>query len=133
MLLTLARLNELREGLIILRETKEELEVKADSIPGGQISGMPSAKGSANSKEFSYISLVHDKDTILKEKSEKTMLQFSKEIRYIVSIKDKTTHDIFMYRFLYGWEWGEVAKKIGGKNSADGVRMHATRYLKKHP
>ncbi len=131
MLLTLARLNKLREGLIILRETKGELEIKADSIPGGQISGMPSAKGSANSKEYSYISLVHDKDTILAEKVEKTMLQFAEEIKYIANITEKTTHDIFMYRFLYGWEWGEVAKKIGGKNSADGVRMHATRYLKK--
>lgn len=128
--LTLVRLNKLRDELIDLRKEKEEREIKADSIPGGQISGMPSTKGSGNSKERSYISLIYYKDTALEEKCKRIELKYAEEIKYIASIKNEKSHTIFRYRFLYGWEWKRVAEKISEQMSADSVRMYVTRYLK---
>lgn len=128
--MTLARLNKLRDELIALRNEKEEFEIKADSIPGGQFNGMPSAKSSGNSKEQRYISLIHDKETILEVKCKRIELKYAEEIKYIANIKNETSHAIFMYRFLYGWEWKRVAEKISEQMSADSVRMYVTRYLK---
>ncbi len=132
--MTLERLNKLREEYISLRETKEEIEVKADSISGGQISGMPSVKSFGNSKEYKYTCLIHDKETILEVKCKRIELKYAEEIKYIANINDETLHRIFMYRFFYGWEWERIAEKMKGKigeqKSADSVRMQVTRYLK---
>ena len=51
--MTLQQLNELRKESGIIKNIKEEIETFADSIPGGNISGMPSAKSVGNSKEKS--------------------------------------------------------------------------------
>lgn len=129
--MTVKRLNELCHELQNLRDEIKEAEIRADSIPGGKISGMPSAKGFGNSKEYSYLSLIHKKETVFYEKYNKLSIKYSDEIKYIASIKEKTTHDIFMYRFLYGLEWKEVASIIDGMKSADSVRMRVIRYLQK--
>ena len=42
---------------------------------------------------------------------------------YIASIPDSLTRQIFRLRFVEGMEWRDVAAKVGGDNSADGVRM----------
>ena len=130
--MTLARLNKLRDELIALRNEKEEFEIKADSIPGGQFNGMPSAKSYGNSKEQRYISLIYDKETILEVKCKRIELKYAEEIKYIANINDETLHRIFMYRFLYGWEYKRVAEKISAKMSADSVIKRVTRYLEKN-
>jgi len=127
--MTLNRLNDLRTGLNSLRKIQEELEINADSIPQN-LTGMPSAKGISNSKENKYISLMKNKK-ILEKRCAEMSVEYSDAIKYIANIKEHTLHLIFYYRFLNGYEWNLVAQKLGGKNTADSVRMRVKRYLEK--
>lgn len=55
--------------------------------------------------------------------------------RFIDGIEDDVTRSIFEIRYLVGGympTWEEVAARIGGGNSGDGVRMAVARYLKEH-
>ena len=58
----------------------------------------------------------------------------SKIERFVNSIEDSFTRQIFYLKYIQGEEkvsWWEVADKIGGNNTADSVRKAAVRYLKK--
>ncbi len=129
--MTLKRLNEFRKEVLILKISEKEINVKADSIPGGRISGMPSAKGSGNSKEQKYMTCLSEKD-FLKKGYAKLLKKHSDTLKYIESIEDYTTRLIFQYRFISGYSWNKVAMKIGGGNTADSVRMQVNRYLQKN-
>ena len=53
---------------------------------------------------------------------------------FIDNIPDSETRRIFRYRYIAGkrrWSWQKIAVKIGGGNTADGVRMIHNRYLGK--
>lgn len=53
---------------------------------------------------------------------------------FIDDIPDSETRRIFKYRYIVGkrrWSWQRIAIKVGGGNSADGVRMIHKRYLEK--
>lgn len=129
--MTLKRLNELRRGLIALRNLKEEIEIRADSIPSGNSNGMPSAKGASNVKEKKLNAYLTDKEK-LEKRYAKMLKEYSDTMKYIKSIEDHTTYLIFHYRFISGYSWVKVAMTIGGNNTADCVRMRVNDYLKKH-
>lgn len=55
--------------------------------------------------------------------------------RFVSSISDSLTRRIFELRYIKGDycpSWNAVAFAVGGGNTADGLRMLADRYLKKH-
>ena len=129
--MTLKQLNALRKGLVALRRQNEEITIKADSIPGGNSNGMPSAKSIANSKENKY-QVYLDNKAKLDKRFEKMLKEYSETLNYINGIKDHTTYLIFYYRFVSGYSWNKVAMKIGGDNTGDTVRMQVNRYLQKN-
>lgn len=49
---------------------------------------------------------------------------------FIGSIQDAQTRQIIFLRFIKGMSWGQVAIKIGGSNTDEGVRKRAVRYIK---
>ncbi|MBR5155171.1 MAG: hypothetical protein IKW62_01640 [Clostridia bacterium] len=51
--------------------------------------------------------------------------------RFIDSIEDSLTRQVFYYRYSKCMTWRQVAYMIGGGNSDEGVRKIAERYLKK--
>ncbi|MBE6615906.1 MAG: hypothetical protein E7631_11470 [Ruminococcaceae bacterium] len=53
--------------------------------------------------------------------------------KYIDSIDDSFTRQIFVYRYACGMNWQEVARAIGGGNTADGVKKRCQRWLSAHP
>lgn len=129
--MTLMQLNALRKGLRTLRQQNEEITIKADSIPGGNLNGMPSAKSISNSKENRLHAYLNDKEK-LDIRFAKMLKEYSETLKYIESIKDHTTYLIFYYRFIQDCSWTNVAMKIGGDNTADTVRMQVNRYLQKN-
>lgn len=50
--------------------------------------------------------------------------------RFISTIPDSLTRQIVELRCVKCYKWCEVAKKVGGGNTADGVRKAFNRYLK---
>lgn len=48
---------------------------------------------------------------------------------FVAGIKDSQTRQIIFLRFIKGMTWGQVALKVGGGNTSDGVRKRAVRYI----
>jgi hypothetical protein len=51
---------------------------------------------------------------------------------FITSIEDSQMRQILTLRYVYGNEWKDVAAKIGGNNTEDGVRKSHDRFLEKY-
>ena len=49
------------------------------------------------------------------------------------SIEAETIRTIFYYRYAKDCSWAEVAKRLGGKATADSVKKAHERYLKANP
>lgn len=51
---------------------------------------------------------------------------------WIDTIKDVPTRTIFRLRFIHGMTYTQAAKTIGGRNTANSVKIYCYRYLKAH-
>ena len=51
---------------------------------------------------------------------------------YIARIDEALTRRIFELRYIDGLSWAQVAKRVGGGNSAEAVRQRHNRYLRRH-
>ena len=51
---------------------------------------------------------------------------------WIDTIKDVPTRTIFRLRFIHCMTWSQVAKSIGGQNTANSVKLICYRYLNAH-
>lgn len=51
---------------------------------------------------------------------------------YIASIDDALTRRIFELRYINQYSWDQVARKIGGGNTAEAVRKRHNRYIRRH-
>lgn len=129
--MTLKRLNALKEGLEGLRDLEQEINIKMDSIPGGEVSGVPSGKNKSNSKEQQYISGLREKEN-LQKRYEQMKKDYSDAYEYINNVSEHTLYLIFYRRFILGYSWTKVAMKCGGNNTGDTVRMRVIRYLEKN-
>lgn len=82
-------------------------------------------------KSLVYIKYRLRSDTISDEEKARMRFRIARMIDFIEHIEDPMTHDIFAFRFIRGFTWVKTAHKVGGGNSADGVRMIVKRYLEK--
>lgn len=51
---------------------------------------------------------------------------------WIDTVEDTPAHIIFRLRFIHCMTWPQVAKVIGGRNTATSVKLICHRYLKAH-
>lgn len=51
---------------------------------------------------------------------------------YIAKIDDALTRRIFELRYIDGCSWVQVARHIGGGNTAESVRKRHNRYMRAH-
>lgn len=65
----------------------------------------------------------------INEKIQQCSGEYSRIMRYINSIEDSLTRQIFRYRFIDGWSWVKIACEVGGDNTEDSVRKITERYL----
>lgn len=63
-------------------------------------------------------------------KIEERELECERLKAYIEAIPDSQTRQIFKLKFAAGLSWRGTASKIGGGNTAEGVRKRVYRYLK---
>lgn len=112
------------------RERLEELRKKAQSPSGSNLSGTFSG-GTAESNVERYTAEITGRENAINEKiiqceQEKTCLE-----RYIATIPDSLTRQIFTLRFIYCYSWSRIALSVGGGNTEEGVRKRVYRYLGK--
>ena len=118
----------LRKELAKAQSMRDALRIAAE--PGAQVlTGLPHAPG--------YTDRVGDLAAEISDVSgEMERLQSSIRERepsvqaFIAAIQDNQTRIIFRLRILHTLTWAEIAKAIGGNNTASGVRSSYYRYIK---
>lgn len=85
--------------------------------------------GSGRSRVEDGVEAIDEAERQLQEILTKRKHEKQKLIQYIDTIPDSQTRQMFTYRFVDTLTWGQVAKKIGGKNTSDGVRKKVMRFL----
>ena len=100
----------------------------AAGLGAQEITGMPHAPGVSDQVSGLVIEIENLKKRIadLEEDyaREKRILE-----RYISTIEDDQTRMIFRLRFVHCMTWPQVAKAIGGRNTANSVKLICHRYL----
>lgn len=126
----LSQLYYLNREIEMDKRRLQELEVKA--LPGSQVlTGMPHTPG-VKDKVGEYAAEIADLRGIIEAKHQQCLYERSRLERYISSIDDSLTRQIFTCRFINGLPWEQVAACIGGGNNAGNVKMVCYRYLKQH-
>ena len=100
----------------------------AAGLGAQEITGMPHAPG-VSDQVSSLVIEIED----LKERISRLELECAKEKkileRYIATIEDDQTRMIFRLRFVHCMTWAQVARAIGGRNTANSVKLICHRYL----
>lgn len=121
----LSRLCFLSTEISDLESRLEQLRVAAANCTS-KLSGSPRASGAGNKIEKFAIKITEQEQILAARQAE-----YDKLSQYIQSIEDSRMRQIMIYRYADGLEWGQIAKRIGGGNTADGIRMAHKRFLQK--
>lgn len=106
----------------------DELEAIAASPASPRYDGMPHAPGAGDGMARMAAEIV-DLKAIISAKQQQCIHERNRLERYIADIPDSLTRQIFALRFVKGLSWWQVAARVGGNNTGDGVRMRVNRYL----
>lgn len=127
-------LQELSRHLMLQKQLARDEEIlkslEAAVHPGAQVlTGMPHAPCvSDNVGKFAVE--IADIKTHISNLKEEIAVAEAEVTDYISTIEDSQTRMIFRLRFLRCMTWGEVAGVIGGRNTANSVKLICHRYLK---
>lgn len=100
----------------------------AAGLGAQEISGMPHAPGVSDQVSSLVIEIEDLKERISHLESECAQEKRILE-RYISTIEDDQTRMVFRLRFVHCMTWPQVAKAIGGRNTANSVKLICHRYL----
>lgn len=64
--------------------------------------------------------------------SNRDKAELAKLTAYIDGIEDALTRKIFIARYVDRCSWAQVAQRVGGGNTENGVRVRHNRYLRTH-
>lgn len=111
------------------KERLVRLRQRAYAPSGAKLTGVPGGSGFDNRLERFVIQIV-ELEGIIEEKIERCIWERNHLERYIATIPDSLTRQIFALRFINGLSWRQVAFSIGGGNTEEGVKKACYRYLK---
>ena len=124
----LSKYYKLHERLERNREMLSSLYAAAG--PGAQvITGMPHAPG-VSDKVGDLAAELWDLQSKIDYLEQRCAEEKKKLEKYIGGIKDDQTRMIFRLRFIHCMTWPQVAETIGGRNTANSVKLICHRYLK---
>ncbi len=124
----LSKYYKLHERLERNREMLSSLYVAAG--PGAQvITEMPHAPG-VSDKVGDLAAELWDLQSKIDYLEQRCAEEKKKLEKYIGGIKDDQTRMIFRLRFIHCMTWPQVAETIGGRNTANSVKLICHRYLK---
>ena len=124
----LSKYYKLHERLERNREMLSSLYAAAG--PGAQvITGMPHAPG-VSDKVGDLAAELWDLQSKIDYLEQRCAEEKKKLEKYIGGIKDDQTRMIFRLRFIHCMTWPQVAGAIGGRNTANSVKLICHRYLK---
>lgn len=128
-------LKELYSLYYIQQEIKEyelkilELKEMATNITSNN-SGMPRGSNTTNKTEAAVAAII-DYTSLLEKAIQNKIEQEIIINTFILDIDDAQLRQIMYLRFIKRLSWQAVASRIGGGNTADGVRKRCNRYVRK--
>lgn len=125
----LSQLYYLNREIESYKNRLEELETSISAPRSPSLDAMPRASGSGKALEDSVAKIV-DLKALIAAKQIQCIHERNRLERYISSIPDSLTRQIFALRFINGLNWNQTAEHIGGSNTEDSVRKRVYRYLK---
>ena len=102
----------------------------AAGLGAQEITGMPHAPGVSDQVSSLVIEIEDLRKRISHLESECAREKGILE-RYIDTIEDDQTHMVFRLRFIHCMTWPQVAEAIGGRNTANSVKLICYRHLDK--
>lgn len=125
---------ELKELYYLQREISSDSQRLAElesaaSATNAPMSGMP--HGGSLSDKTAIACDIADLKTIIQAKNAMCVALYNKIVRFVAGIDDSLIRQIIMHRHLDMMTWRDIAQKIGGGNSADGLRMMYERFLER--
>lgn len=105
-----------------------ELESAATSTTAN-MNGMPGG-GKISDKTAIAAEMADLRDIIYAKKS-MCIAHYNQIMRYVACIDDSFIRQIITYRHIDMMKWRDIAQKIGGGNSEDGIRKAYARFLEK--
>lgn len=125
----LSQLYYLQREILSDEQRLAELEAAATSTTGN-ISGIP---GSGKISDKTAIAAeIADIKSIIRSKKDMCIAHYNQIMRYVAGIDDSLIRQIITYRHIDMMKWRDIAQKIGGGNSEDGLRKLYVRYLEKN-
>ena len=107
--------------IVELRELATNISPNYTGMPGAQT--VSDKVGNAVTAIVEYTQML---ENAIQEKIEQSI----KINAYILDVEDPQLRQIMFLRFVKRLSWQAVANRIGGGNTADGVRMRCNRYVK---
>ena len=104
-----------------------ELESAATSITS-KLNGFPG--GGRRSDKTAIAAEIADLKAILNAKHEMCIAHYNKLTRYVMDIDDSLMRHI-TYRCIDLMKWRQIAQKIGGGNTEEGVRKAYARFVER--
>lgn len=121
------RIYEMRQGEIV----KDKVKGGLGGIQTFTIEGFPTKEYETKMKELqTKQSLLENRRKLASELEIKIAGQIIEVEKFISSIKDSHTRRIVELRVVEGLSWREVAEKIGGGNTEDGVKQIYSRLFR---
>lgn len=111
------------------RRRLEELRAAATDT-SARISGLPGV--GCISDKTAIAASIADTEAIIRAKTELAVVEYNRLNRYIAQIPDSLVRQAISLRFVDGLSWWDVADKMGGNNTADGVRKMVDRFVKQN-
>lgn len=113
----------------IEREKRRLVELKAAAISvAAKITGLPHVGGISD--KTAIAAEIADCEAVIDAKIKLSVVEYNRLNRYIATVDDSLTRQILTLRFVEGMPWTQVARSIGGGNTADGVRKSCDRFIR---
>lgn len=122
----------LRKEIRSDEERLARLQAEAKYPPSPKLSDEPPGPPTNEGRTERLALEIVDLEAIIAAKHIQRIHELAKLERYISEIDDSLTRQVFSYRHVDGMRWTEIARALGGGNTADSVRMLHDRYLKKN-
>lgn len=106
-----------------------ELESAATNTTAN-MNGMPG--GGKISDKTAIAAEMADLRDIIDAKKSMCIAHYNQIMRYVAGIDDSFIRQIITYRHIDMMKWRDIAQKIGGGNSEDGIRKAYARFLDKN-
>lgn len=124
----LSQLYWLNREIELDKQKLEELEALVSGPKAVKLDGMPHMSGYGDALARNVAEIV-DLKAIIAAKQQQCIFERNRLERYIESIPDSLTRQIFAFRFINGLSWAQVAECIGGGNTESAVKKRCYRYL----